>query len=475
MTSDRRPGEGRGPIFAVVVLVLVFAVMFLQGCTVGPNFKRPEVDLPAKFGVTQSPAPAPMRWWTVFQDPVLDRLVDEAIAANRDVRAAAQRIEQARAQVAIARSDMWPDAGIDASSSRSRTSQLGSAQLPPGSSLITTDHRLVLRFAWEVDFWGKYRRATEAARAELVASEAGRDAVRASLIGDVVRGYFVLQALDRRHDVAERTLLGRDKALELQKLRFDAGVVSELEYRQVESDLRTTQALIPVIRLARVRQEGALAVLFGRSPREVYEARIDRGTAYTPAGVEVPAGLPSDLLLRRPDLREAEARLHAANARIGVARAAYFPSINLTGYYGGESQSLGDLFSGPARTWNVAAGLLQPLWASGAIKGGVALADARTQEAAEMYQKAVANAFREVRDAIAAQSYLRDAFSAQRERERSLSRALDLAKLRYDNGAVSLFEVLETERQLLVARLDAIDAERDRRNAIVELYLALGS
>jgi multidrug efflux system outer membrane protein len=447
----------------------------LVGCTVGPNFKRPEVDLPAHFGVAQSPAPAPERWWAVFQDPVLDRLVDEALAANRDLRAAAQRIEQSRAQVAIARSDMWPDAGIDASSARSRSSALGSVPLPPGTPLITTDHRLVLRFGWEIDFWGKYRRATEAARAELVASEAGRDAVRASLIGDVVRGYFVLQALDRRLDVTERTLLGRDKALELQKLRFDAGVVSELEYRQVESDLRTTQALIPVIRLARVRQEGVLAVLFGRSPREVYEARVDRGTAYTPAGVEVPAGLPSDLLLRRPDLREAEARLHAANARIGVARAAYFPSINLTGYYGGESQSLGDLFSGPARTWNVAAGLLQPLWASGAIKGGVALADARTQEAAEMYQKAVANAFREVRDAIAAQSYLRDAFGAQRERESSLNRALDLAKLRYDNGAVSLFEVLETERQLLVARLDAIDAERDRRNAIVELYLALGS
>jgi multidrug efflux system outer membrane protein len=290
-----------------------------------------------------------------------------------------------------------------------------------------------------------------------------------------VRGYFALQALDRRLDITERTLLGRDKALELQKLRFDAGVVSELEYRQVESDLRATQALIPMIRLARARQEGALAVLFGRSPREVYEARVDRGVAYTPTGVEVPAGLPSDLLLRRPDLREAEARLHAANARIGVARAAYFPSIQLTGYYGGESQSLGDLFSGPARTWNVAAGLLQPLWASGAIRGGESLADARTSEAAEMYQKAVANAFREVRDAIAAQSNLREAFGAQQERERSLSRALDLAKLRYDNGATSLFEVLETERQLLVARLDAVDAERDRRNAIVELYLALGS
>jgi multidrug efflux system outer membrane protein len=191
--------------------------------------------------------------------------------------------------------------------------------------------------------------------------------------------------------------------------------------------------------------------------------------------VEVPADLPSDILLRRPDLREAEARLHAANARIGVARAAYFPRITLTGFYGGESQRLSDLFSGPARTWNIAGGLLQPLFAAGQIKGGVDLANARTREAAELYQKAVANAFREVRDAIAAQTNLRDAFVAQQERERALARTLELAQLRHDNGTFSLFDVIETERQLLLARLDAIDAERDRRAAIVDLYLALGA
>ena len=469
MTENR---NGGGPMLALVIIVIVFATMLLSACTVGPNYTRPDVDLPKDFGVAQSPSPAD-KWWTLFQDPVLDRYVTEALAANHDLRAAAQRIEQARAQVAIARSDMWPDAGIDASTARSRASAKSSFG-PPPDALVSNDHRAVLRFSWEIDFWGKYRRATEAARAELLASEAGRDAVRASLVGDVVRGYFTLQALDRRLEVVERTLLGRQKALEMQKLRLDAGVVSDLEYWQVESDLRGTQAQVPVLRQARIRQEGALAVLFGRTPREVYEGTVDRGAPLTPPTVEVPAGLPSDLLLRRPDLREAEARLHAANARIGVARAAYFPSISLTGYYGGESQSLGDLFGGPARTWNIAAGLLQPLWASGAIRGGVALADARTREAEELYQKAVSNAFREVRDAITAQTNLREAMTSQIERERSLSRTLDLAKLRYDNGAISLFEVLETERQLLVARLEAIDAERDRRNAIVELYLALG-
>ena len=472
MTEPRQsPG---GPILAVIIILIAFIAMLVAGCTVGPNFARPDVDLPKDFGVAQSSAAAPQRWWTLFQDPVLDRLVDEALAANRDLKAAAARIEQARAPVTIARASLGPDAGVEATRERTRATQLGSIPLPP-DAIVTNDNKLLLRFSWELDFWGKYRRATEAARAELVASEAGSDAVRVSLVGEVVRGYFTLQALDRRLEAIERTHDGRQRALELQKLRLDAGTVSELEYRQVEADLRASAALVPQVRQARLRQEGALALLFGRTPREIYEGRVERGVSAVPATVEVPAGLPSDLLLRRPDLRQAEALLHAANARIGVARAAYFPSIKLTGYYGGESQELGDLFSGPARTWDVAAGLLQPLFAGGQIRGGVAAADARTREAAEMYQKAIANAFREVRDAIGAQTNLREASTAQLEREKALARAYELERLRYDNGAVSLFELLDTERQLLGARLDAIDAERDRRNAIVELYLALGA
>ena len=191
--------------------------------------------------------------------------------------------------------------------------------------------------------------------------------------------------------------------------------------------------------------------------------------------VVVPSGLPSELLLRRPDLIEAEQRLIAANARVAVARTAYFPSISLTGFYGGESTDLADIFSQPARTWNIAGALLQPLFAGGQIRGGVELADARTKEAAEMYQKAIANAFREVREALAAQTNLREAHLAQLEHERSLARTAELAKLRYDNGAVSLFEVLEAERQRVAATIEMIDAERQRRSAIVDLYLALGA
>ena len=333
----------------------------------------------------------------------------------------------------------------------------------------------MLRASWEIDFWGKFRRATEAARAELAASEAGRDAIRASLVADVARGYFALRALDARLAELVRTLEGRQRSVELQRLRFEGGAVSELELRQEESDLRSIEAASPVARQAIVRQESALAILLGRSPREVIEASVARGEAQPAPAIEVPAGLPSDLLLRRPDLREAEARLQAANARIGVARAAYFPSISLTGFYGGQSQVLSDLFTAPARTWSIAGDLLQPLYAGGQIRGTVDLADARTREAAELYQKAVAVAFAEVRDAIASQTNARDASVAQRARVAALERTSGLERLRYDAGAVSLFELLITERLLIGARLDAIEAERERSAAIVDLYLALGA
>lgn len=454
-------------------LQALLAAAVLAGCAVGPDYARPETDLPKDLAVAQSAVPLAERWWTLFDDPALEALVEEALAANRDLLAAAERIEQARAQFTVTRADQLPALGIQGSGSRDRASEKGSFP-PPAESIESSTYRLVLRAGWELDFWGRYRRATEAARADLAASEAGRDAIRASLVGEVIRGYFALRALDASLETALRTLEGRRKSLELQRLRVDAGVVSELELRQVESDVAGAEALVPLLERRRTAIEGVLALLAGRSPRAVFEAKVARGSPAMPAAVEVPAGLPSELLLRRPDLREAEARLVAANARIGVARAAFFPSITLTGFLGGESQSLADLFSGPARTWSVAAGLLQPLYGAGQIVAGVDLAEARTREAALAYQQAIANAFREVRDAIAAQGQTRDILSAQRSRERSLARALELATLRHEGGTVSLFDVLETERQLLLVRLEAIDAERDRRNAIVELYLALG-
>ncbi|APV50317.1 hypothetical protein BWI17_11820 [Betaproteobacteria bacterium GR16-43] len=452
-------------------LVLVLALA-LAGCTVGPDYERPAAELPADLGMTTAAAAVPQKWWSVFNDPVLDALVDEALAANRDLKAAAERIEQSRSQLTITRAAQFPDAGIEAGSSRDKASAMGAFPLP-SDAIYSKTQRLVISANWELDFWGKYRRASESARAELAASEAGRDAIRNTLVGDVVRGYFAMRALDESAAIAERTLVGRSKSLELQQLRYDSGVVSELELEQVRSDVQGARALVPAIYQRRLRQEGSLAVLLGRAPKDVFNAKLERGISTEPA-VEVPAALPSELLLRRPDLRQAEEHLKAANARIGVARAAYFPSISLTGFYGGESQQLSDLFKATARTWSVGANLLQPLFAGGQIRGGVDLENARTREAALQYVQSIAIAFRETREAIAAQSNTREILEAQRARERSLSRALELARLRYDNGVYSLFELLETERQLLVVRLEAVDADRDRRSAIVDLYQALG-
>jgi len=456
-------------------LAIVVGALAVASCAIGPDYKRPDVDLPKDFGVTQSAAALPAKWWTIFGDPVLDRLVDEALAANRNLLIAAERVEQARAQFVITRADQIPSVGIEGKAQRQRLSGLTAGLgLPPDVPLQTDVRRLVLRASWELDFWGKFRRATEAARADLAASEAGRDAIRASLTGDLIRAYFELQAIDRRRAVAATTLESERRSYELQKVRYEAGAISEIELRQVEAARAGAEALVPRLEQQRVAQEGVIAVLLGRSPREVFQAAIERGAPATPGPVEVPAGLPSDLLLRRSDLRSAEEQLHAANARIGVARAAYFPSITLTGFYGAESAALGDLFSPSARTWNAAAGLLQPLFAAGQISGGVDLAEARTREAALQYQQAIANAFREVRDAIAVQTNARDVFVAQQARVDALARTLDLARLRYDYGAISLFELLDTERLLLAARLELVDAERDRRGAVVDLYIALG-
>lgn len=462
------------PRFAMASRLLpLAAALILAGCTLGPDYQRPEMELPSQLAARQSQAAIGDRWWKLFNDPVLEKLVDESLANNRDLRAAAERIEQVRAQFVITRAQGLPGARIEGSRSRDRSSELvGFA--PPPDAVETDTNRLVVRAAWEIDFWGKFRRANEAARADLAASEAGRDAIRNGVVGETIRGYYALRALDEARSVSLRTLEGRRKGLELQQLRYDAGIVSELELAQVQSDVAGAEALVPAIEQRRVRVEGALAVLLGRSPRAVFEPKIERGMSPPVDVIDVPAGLPSDLLLRRPDLRAAEQGLVAANASIGVARAQLFPSISLTAFYGGESQDLSDLFKGPARTWSVAAGLLQPVFGAGQLRAGVDAAESRQREAAIRYEQAVANAFRETRDAIYAQSTAREIYAANVVRERALSRAYDLAKVRYDNGTVSLFDVLETERQLLFIRLDAIDAERDRRTAIVDLYMALG-
>jgi multidrug efflux system outer membrane protein len=298
-----------------------------------------------------------LRWWTLYADAQLNLLVDEALTHNNDLLVAAARVEESRALLGVTRADQLPGVTAGAAASRNRISQR-TATAFPGIPTEYDDYSVTLNASWEIDFWGKYRRATEAARAQLLASESARDALELSLAADVTRGYFNLRAFDAQVEITRQRLEIRKKALALEQLRFDAGEESELALRQVEAETMAAQALLPSLEQLRSEQESALEVLLGRNPRALLEAGVERGSeldalALPPA---IPAGLPSDLLERRPDLREAGQHLVASNALIGVARAAYYPSISLTGAFGFESQSLSNLFSPSAQIWQFAAG-----------------------------------------------------------------------------------------------------------------------
>ena len=449
----------------------------LSACAIGPDYQRPAMDLPSSYAAAPPQAVAALAapaWWSRFNDPVLDRVMDEALKNNLDLRVAAARVTEAQAQLGLAISDQVPSVYVAGSRERNRNSE-SSGRSGPGQPVESTTNRLTLNVSWEIDFWGKYRRANEAARADLLSVEANRDGMRLLLSTQVAQGYFNLVALDAQIAATELAITRGQQALNLQQKRFDAGVISEFDFQQRSAEVDSARAQLPPLQSRRGQQERALNVLLGRSPRAIMDGRVERSAAFNPVtAIVVPAGLPSELLLRRPDLVEAEQKLIAANARIGVARAAFFPNITLTGLLGSESSSLGDLFSGPARIWNFAGNLTQPLWGAGRINKQVDAAEARNVQAVAQYQSAIANAFREVQDAVQAQVAAREVFELEQRRVTSLSKTWNLAKLRYENGVSSQLDVIDAERGLLLAEQNRIEAERALRAAVTDLYKALG-
>jgi len=450
-------------------------VLLLAGCAVQPDYERPQLELPAGW---QASAPRPAAgepWWRVYGDPVLERLIDEALANNSDILVAAARVDEARALLGVARSALRPTVGANASAGRSRASA-ATGLLPPGVDRERANYRATLDVSYEIDIFGRLRASSEAAAAELAASEAVRDAVRLALTSRVAASYYGLMALDAQVDLTRRVLQLREASLGLERRRREAGLISDFELRQLEAEAATLRAQLPPLERARELAEAALAALLGRSPRAVFEEAVARpaSVADAPAPVAVPSGLPSELLLRRPDLVEAEQRLVAANARVAVARSAYFPSIRLTGFLGSESAELGDLFTGPAGIWSVAAALAQPIYAGGRLEAQREAAEARERAALAQYQGAVRNAFREVRQALAAQARARESFQAQAERVAALEETLRLARLRYASGVASQLDVLDAERGLLDAQTARIEALRAQRAAVADLYRALG-
>jgi len=460
------------------IAVLSFAAL-LAGCAgLSPDYTRPAVDLPEAWrdAPTEGARTQDALWWKVYGDPVLDRLIEEALANNASVILAIARVDEARAVVAATSAEQLPYVTASANRNRTRLSQRGTIPLPPGFDPEHNDTRVSADVSYEIDLWGRLRNATQAARAELLATEAARETVRIALTSDVAQGYFALRALDAQLAATRRSLATRTEALELQKKRSQLGDISEYDYRQLEADVAAERAQVPLLEQQRAQQENALAVLLGRSPKAIYEGALDAGTdpEEQTVAIVVPTGLPSDLLLRRPDLVQAEQTLVAANARVAVARAAYFPRISLTGSLGSESVALSDLLTGPAGIWQAALAVSQPIYGGGRFDAQVEAASARERQALAQYRLAVQNAFRDVRNALIAQAKARERLAAEGDRVAALRTTLRFARLRYVNGMTSQLEVLDAERNLLAAEQNRIDALRARRAAIADLFKALG-
>jgi multidrug efflux system outer membrane protein len=455
--------------------ILAFALaLCFAGCTVGPNYKRPSVDTPSVYradpaATAATPSPESLgdaKWWTVFQDEQLQALIRTAVLKNFDARIAATRVLQAQAQLGITRADQFPTlgAGADLNSTRNpKTPLFTSYQVNSGTVSLSA--------AWELDFWGKYRRATEAARANLLASEWGRRAVISTLVSDVASAYFQLRALDLELEISRSTLTSRQDSLKLQQALEQNGSVSLVDVRQSEQLVYTAAETVPDLERRIQQQENLINSLLGQNPGSVLRGLplIDQPHAPT-----VPVGLPSALLERRPDIRQAEQTLIAANAQIGVARAAYFPDISLTALGGFQSDALVRLFSGPAGLWNFGPALTQPIFTAGKIHSNVKLVEAQEQQALLTYQQTIQQSFHDVSDALIAYQKDREFREQQEFLTASAEDAQRLAEIRYKSGVTSYLEVLTNDTNYFSAELNLAQARLNELTDLVHLYNALG-
>ncbi len=453
------------------VFLPLAAALALASCALGPDYRRPDVAAPEAWrlapAATNSLADLPVE--AMYRDPVLNNLVATALTNSPDVRGALARIEAAAAALRIQRADYWPAVNGTASYA---TARKGNVAPLPGAEGDEFDLFGVL--SYEVDVWGRIRRLNEAARAQYLASEEARRTVAIGLVANVVSTYFNLRALDRQLDIATETLASRRDMLELTRVKFDDGngIVSELDVAQAQTQVSSAQSAIANLRRLIAITENALAALLGGPPRDIPRG-LDLEAQWQPE--EVPAGLPSDVLLRRPDVRAAEQNLVAANANVGVARAAYFPAISLTGALGLQSDDLGDLFDvGLSKAWNFTPSLAAPIFNAGKLRANVRAAAAQRQAALADYEKAIQNAFREVNDALAGVRYLREQLAADEDTVRAESRRFELAQMRYEGGVASYSDVLDAQRYLFSAQLTAVQTRNDLLNASVQLYKALG-
>jgi NodT family efflux transporter outer membrane factor (OMF) lipoprotein len=459
------------------VSVLVLPLL-LMGCTLGPNYKRPAVPAPPQFrGAAPNGAAASLadsKWFDLFQDETLKQLVNTAIEKNFDLGIASERVLEARARYRIAGAELYPLLGAQGQFTASRQSSVGSnTRVTPGTSSDVSYTQAGAALSWELDFWGRVRRLKESARASYLATEEGRRGVVVSLIGDVMAGYFTLRELDLELDIASRTRDIAGRNLKLVQLRHDRGAATGLDVHQAEQLLYTATAQIASTQRDIEQTENSLSLLLGGMPGDIARGRpLDQFTL--PA--EVPPGLPSSLLERRPDIRQAEQNLVAANAEIGAAKALYFPQISLTGFLGGQSRALSDLLTGPARYWvgGPSAVLPLPIFNASQIRAGVRLSEAQKREMVLTYQKAIYNALREVSDALVGYDRTRQQRAQQELLVSALSETTRLSTLRYQGGLDSYLQVLDADRNLFQGQLALAKLRLQAMLSFVELYRALG-
>jgi outer membrane protein, multidrug efflux system len=453
--------------------LIAVSLLLLTGCTVGPKYKRPPVTVPDTYRGLSTDAAAQTntsigdeKWWTVFQDEQLQALIREALSQNYDVRIAAARVLQAQAVLGITRADQFPTITGGASANN-----LGVPRTKHLQDFETSSNQVNLSLFWELDFWGKFRRATEAARARVLATEWGKKAVISSLVSNVASAYFQLLELDAEMEISRSTLASRRDSLRLVEIRAKGGATSLLDVRQSEQLVYTAAANIPDLERRIEQQENLISILLGRNPGPVKRGKSLVEHAVLPT---VPAGMPSSLLARRPDIQSAEQQLVAANAQIGVAKAAYFPQITLTAVGGYQSSALTSLFSGPAGFWSFGGQLLQPIFTGGRIRSNVRLTEAQEQEAVLTYQQSIQQAFREVSDSLVAYRKNQE-FRAQQELlTASAQDATRLAGVRYSGGVTSYLEVLDSDTRYFDAQFGLAQAQLNERLALVQLYNALG-
>lgn len=460
------------------VLSTIVASLALVGCaSVGPDYQRPQLEVPAKLEATGGKAANTdfVQWWSAFSDPVLLDLIQEAAKNNQDLLLATGRIEEARALAVGAKSNRYPSVDATLSGSKVRTSETA-GKLAAGAEPVSKDFQLGLTASYEVDFWGKLSRADEAAKARLFAQEYNRTTVQTSLFSNLAQSYFALRAADAQLALAQATYQTRTENLRLQQKRFASGATGELDLHQAESEAAAAEVSVSQAKLAVSNLESAIAVLLGRSPAAVAQPVIARGNDIQALyqHLSLPADLPSDVLNRRPDILAAEQTLVAANADIGQAKAAYFPSLKLTTGIGYESRVFKDLIDPTSLLWNLGANLVQPVFRAGAIGAVVSGAEARKTQATAQYVQAVQGAFRDVHDALNSAESNEQIYRANLKRVKALKDSQRLAELRYKNGYSSYLEVLNAQRDLAAVETALIDTQRAHLSAVVSLYKAVG-